>query len=76
MQDFISEHELNRVLTKKKVRLKNEKCEANGKKKPLTNSHKTKYQSRRGGGIFRAGDYVGFVVDLYVGRDRGTQAKL
>lgn len=24
----------------------------------------TKYQSRRGGSIFRAGDYVGFVVDL------------
>lgn len=50
MQDFMSEHELNRVLTKKKkVRLKNEKCEANGKKKPLTNSHKDKVPEQERG---------------------------
>lgn len=48
MQDFMSEHELNRVLTKKKkVRLKNEKCEANGK--PLTNSHKDKVPEQERG---------------------------
>lgn len=50
MQDFMSEHELNRVLTKeKKVRLKNKKCEANGKKKPLTNSHKDKVPEQERG---------------------------